>query len=190
MEATDQGHRRVTAMSASRCRTGLWSSTAEVAYYVGNSPISARMRHRNPMPLARREQPALHPRCHVPGGSVPYPYNPGVSQATLLATTSCVQSDFNVNQDATRALGVTHLSGPSWEPLVGNEGAGILMAPLFLLSGDMEIEDAADEDELLAEASDMIPTCIAGIHEFWRNYRKPLFPRGRGRSAGGRRRLH
>ena len=38
----------------------------------------------------------------------------------------------------------------------------------------MEItDDAADENELLAEAGEMIPTCIAGIHEFWRDYQKP-----------------
>jgi hypothetical protein len=36
---------------------------------------------------------------------------------------------------------------------------------------DIELDDgAAGEDELLAEASNMIPTCIAGIYEFWRNY--------------------
>jgi uncharacterized protein len=61
----------------------------------------------------------------------------------------------------------------AWKPLVESDGAGILMAPLFLLNGDMGIDDAADENELLAQASDMIPTCIAGIHEFWRNDRKP-----------------
>ena len=55
-----------------------------------------------------------------------------------------------------------------------DDPAGILLAPLFLLNGDMELDDgAADEDELLVEASDMIPTCVAGIHEFWRNYRGP-----------------
>jgi hypothetical protein len=65
------------------------------------------------------------------------------------------------------------------------------MAPLFLLNGDIEIADsAAGENELLAEASDMIPTCIAGIHEFWRDYRKPPSGLGRSRSGGGRRRLH
>ena len=32
----------------------------------------------------------------------------------------------------------------------------LLLAPLFLLNGDMRFDDgAADEDELLAEASDM-----------------------------------
>src|ERR1700693_2366497 len=62
----------------------------------------------------------------------------------------------------------------AWKPLIESDGAGILMAPLFLLNGDMEIADsAADENRLLEEASDMIPTCIAGIHEFWRSYRKP-----------------
>jgi hypothetical protein len=69
--------------------------------------------------------------------------------------------------------------------------AGILMAPLLLLNGDMEIgEGRADENELLEEALDMIPTCIAGIHEFWRNYRKPQSRRGRSKPGGDRRRLH
>ena len=83
------------------------------------------------------------------------------------------------------------LRATAWEPLLESDGAGILMTPLFLLSGDMEIADSAtDENELLAEASDMIPTCIAGIHEFWRNYHKPPSRRGRSRSGGDRRRLH
>jgi uncharacterized protein len=78
----------------------------------------------------------------------------------------------------------------AWKPLMEHDRAGILMAPLFLLNGDMEIDDAADENELLAQASGMIPTCIAGIHEFWRNYREsPSRPR-RSRSGGGRRHLH
>jgi yecA family protein len=55
----------------------------------------------------------------------------------------------------------------AWEPLVGHEGAGILMAPLFLLNGDMEIDDAADEDALLAQASDMIPTWGRRQHRGW-----------------------
>jgi uncharacterized protein len=77
----------------------------------------------------------------------------------------------------------------AWEPLAGNEDAGILLAPLFLINGDLEIDGANDEYELMAQASDMIPTCIAGIHEFWRNYRKPPSHPRRSRSGGGRR-LH
>ena len=66
-------------------------------------------------------------------------------------------------------LDAVALRPQAWRPLIEDDRAGILLAPLFLLNGDMEIADsAADEDELLAEASDMIPTCIAGIHEFWR----------------------
>jgi uncharacterized protein len=76
----------------------------------------------------------------------------------------------------------------AWKPLVEDGRASILMAPLFLLNGDIELEDGAvGENELLAEASDMLPTCISGIHEFWRNYQKPLSSRGRSRSGGRRR---
>jgi uncharacterized protein len=66
-----------------------------------------------------------------------------------------------------------------WKPLIEDHRAGILLAPLFLLNGDMEIiDDAADENDLLAEAAEMIPTCVAGIHEFWRSYQKPPYTRG------------
>jgi hypothetical protein len=34
----------------------------------------------------------------------------------------------------------------------------------------------------------VLPTCIAGIHEFWRNHRKPLSSRDHGKSA--RRKRH
>jgi uncharacterized protein len=78
----------------------------------------------------------------------------------------------------------------AWGPLVEDDRAGILMAPLFLLNGDMEIGDgAADEHELLAEASDMIPACVAGIHEFWKsNGTKPRSSQRR--SSHGRRTRH
>jgi hypothetical protein len=47
------------------------------------------------------------------------------------------------------------------KPLMEHDRAGILMAPLFLLSGDMKIDNVAGENEFMAQASDMIPTCIA-----------------------------
>ena len=88
-------------------------------------------------------------------------------------------------------LDAVALRPQAWRPLMEDDRAGILMAPLFLLNGDMEIADGAvDENELLAEAADMIPTCVAGIHEFWLGYRKPRSSRDRSRSGGGRRRLH
>ena len=86
-------------------------------------------------------------------------------------------------------LDAVALRATAWEPLIESDDAGILMTPLFLLNGDMEIDDAADEDELMAQASDMIPTCITGIHAFWRNYRESPSRRGRN-GSGGRRRLH
>ena len=71
-------------------------------------------------------------------------------------------------------LDAVALRAQAWTPLMEDDRAGILLAPLFLLNGDVEFDDgAADEEELLVEASDMIPTCVAGIHEFWRNYRGP-----------------
>ena len=71
-------------------------------------------------------------------------------------------------------LDAVALRPQAWKPLIEDHRAGILMAPLFLLNGDMEItDDAADENDLLAEAAEMITTCIAGIHEFWRDYQKP-----------------
>jgi uncharacterized protein len=70
-------------------------------------------------------------------------------------------------------LDAVALRPTAWEPLMEDDRS-ILMAQLFLLNGDMEIADAADENELLAEAADMIPACAAGIHEFWRSYQKPV----------------
>jgi uncharacterized protein len=86
-------------------------------------------------------------------------------------------------------LDAVALRRQAWEPLMEDDRAGILMAPLFLLNGDMAIaEGATDENELLADASDMIPTCVAGIHEFWRGYQKPSYGRGRSRPGCRRRR--
>jgi uncharacterized protein len=85
-------------------------------------------------------------------------------------------------------LDAVALRPKAWEPLIESGNAGILMAPIFVLNGDIEIADGgADENKLLAEASDMIPICIAGIHEFWRTYRKPQSGRGRNRPGGRRR---
>ena len=80
----------------------------------------------------------------------------------------------------------------AWGPVIEDDRAGILMAPLFLPDGDMELAvSAADEHELLAEASDMIPTCVARIREFWENNGSHCKPRSsRGRSRPGHRTRH
>ena len=89
-------------------------------------------------------------------------------------------------------LDAVALRPKAWGPLIEDDRAGILMAPLFLLNGDMEIGDgAADEHELLAEASDMIPTCVAGIQEFWKSNGTNRKPRSsQRRSSPGRRTRH
>jgi len=85
-------------------------------------------------------------------------------------------------------LDAVSLRPQAWAPLIDDDGAGMLMTPLFMLNGDIEIDESGRENELLAEASDMIPTCITGIHEFWRNYRRPLAGRNRSRPGSHRRR--
>jgi uncharacterized protein len=58
----------------------------------------------------------------------------------------------------------------AWRPSIEDDHAGrLIMMPLLLLSGDIEPEEGFDEDKFLAEAPDMIPTCIIAIHAFWRD---------------------
>ena len=86
-------------------------------------------------------------------------------------------------------LDAVALRTQAWRLLIEDDRANILMAPLFLLNGDIKFDDSPnDENELLAEVSDMISTCIAGIHEFWQNFRRP--PSSRGRSRSARRKRH
>jgi uncharacterized protein len=74
----------------------------------------------------------------------------------------------------------------AWEPLVTHRRAGIMIMPILLLNGDAELDVGADstvdEAAFMAEVPDIIPACVAGIHEFWKksNHRKPRSSRGRG----------
>ena len=51
------------------------------------------------------------------------------------------------------------------------------MMPLLLLNGDATFDAGpdgpVDRDAFLAEVPDIVPACVAGIHEFWQNYQKP-----------------
>jgi uncharacterized protein len=88
-------------------------------------------------------------------------------------------------------LDAVALRQETWKLLMDDDDAGRLMLPLLLLNGDIAFKDSmGDVDEFYAEAPDMIPTCIAGIHEFWRDRRpKPVVNAGRSRRRnGGRRR--
>jgi uncharacterized protein len=84
-------------------------------------------------------------------------------------------------------LDAVALRPKAWKTLMEDDRASVLMTPLFLLSGDMvSADDAAVENELLAEAADMIPTCAAGIYEFWQEYQKPRSSRSLREDRWGR----
>ena len=94
-------------------------------------------------------------------------------------------------------LDAVALRTKAWEPLIEHDRAGIMMLPILLLNGDAELDagpdSAIDEDEFLAEVPDIIPACVAGIHEFWKNnatLRKARSRRGRGGPSGRRRHCH
>jgi uncharacterized protein len=91
-------------------------------------------------------------------------------------------------------LDAVALRTQAWRPLIEDDRAGILIMPILLLSGDAQLDtgtdSAVDKEAFLAEVPDIIPACVAGIHEFWKNneaHRKPLSRRDRS-SRGGRRR--
>jgi uncharacterized protein len=101
------------------------------------------------------------------------------------------EGDVIASDWASGFLDAVALRPEAWKPLVEHRRAGVMMMPLLLLNGDAELcvgaGEAVDEDKFLAEVPDIIPACVAGIHEFWRNYRRPSSLRGRSRPGGQRR---
>jgi uncharacterized protein len=92
-------------------------------------------------------------------------------------------------------LDAVALRPKAWEPLITHDRAGMMIMPILLLNGDAELDagpnSVLDEEEFMAEVPDIIPACVAGIHEFWKNkgnHRKPRSSRGR--SSHGRRTRH
>jgi uncharacterized protein len=66
-------------------------------------------------------------------------------------------------------LDAVALRAEAWQPLMEDDDARMLMVPLLLLNGDLDFDDSGhDEDAFLAEAPDIIPACVAAIHQFWR----------------------
>jgi uncharacterized protein len=75
----------------------------------------------------------------------------------------------------------------AWRPLVEDPEALILLMPILALCGDggggspLELDPGEDAD-LLAQAPDLIPACVAGIHGFWKEHRgRPTAGPGRAR---------
>jgi uncharacterized protein len=71
-------------------------------------------------------------------------------------------------------LDAVALRSGAWRPLLDDDGAKQLMAPMFVLAGDITMtDDLTDEDELMAAAAEMIPECIANIRAFWLSIQGP-----------------
>ena len=91
-------------------------------------------------------------------------------------------------------LDAVALRPKAWEPLTKHHKGGMMMMPLLLLNGDAELDAGPDgvihEDKFFAEVPDIIPVCIAGIHEFWKNHGGNHKPPSSGdrHKPGGRRR--
>jgi uncharacterized protein len=67
----------------------------------------------------------------------------------------------------------------AWQPLLDDREAIIMLMPILALCGDAEdgspLELDPEEDaDLLAQAPDHIPECVAGINDFWKERRGRL----------------
>jgi uncharacterized protein len=64
----------------------------------------------------------------------------------------------------------------AWEPLIHHRRARNLLAPLFLLSADPDLDeedgDRVDWEKVAKDAPRTIPICVVGIHDFWRDQRE------------------
>ena len=92
-------------------------------------------------------------------------------------------------------LDAVALRSKAWEPLIEDEQAGIMMLPILLLNGDAELnvgpDDVVDKEAFLAEVPDVVPACVVGIHEFWRDRAARHKPRSSRRQSSSRNRtLH
>jgi uncharacterized protein len=77
----------------------------------------------------------------------------------------------------------------AWRPLLEDREALVMLMPILALCGDAEggspLELDLEEDaDLLAQAPELIPACVAGIDGFWKERRgRPKAGSGRAKSA-------
>src|SRR5215212_10024551 len=77
----------------------------------------------------------------------------------------------------------------AWRPLLEDREALVMLVPILALCGDAEggspLElDLEDDADLLAQAPELIPACMAGIDGFWKERRgRPKAGSGRAKSA-------
>jgi len=71
----------------------------------------------------------------------------------------------------------------AWEPLFSHRKAKLLIEPLLILGDDGEHDherDAGDRwKEFYASRSDVIPNCVIGIYNFWKDYQDRKRPQPR-----------
>ena len=78
-------------------------------------------------------------------------------------------------------LQAVRLRPRAWEPLTRHEEASALIAPLLVLGADDPEHPPfggrplprAEMERLQAHGADIIPSCVLGIHAFWRQRRRP-----------------
>jgi uncharacterized protein len=71
----------------------------------------------------------------------------------------------------------------AWEALFGNRKAKLLVEPLMILGDDGEHDDERDPSdrwkEFYASRSDVIPNCVPGIYNFWKDQQSRQRPQPR-----------
>ena len=80
-------------------------------------------------------------------------------------------------------LDAMELRRTAWDPLFSHRKAKLLIEPLLFLSDDDEFDDERDPDdrwkEFYASRSDVIPDCVFGIYNFWKDYHERRKPQPR-----------
>ena len=80
-------------------------------------------------------------------------------------------------------LDAMELRRTAWDPLFSHRKAKLLIEPLLILGDDGEFDDERDPDdrwkEFYASRSDVIPDCVFGIYNFWKDYHERRKPQPR-----------
>ena len=91
--------------------------------------------------------------------------------------------DVIVSDWAAGFLDAIALRRTAWEPLFNHQRAKVLLEPLSILGDDGESDDERAPDdrwkEFYASKPTVIPTCVLGIDEFWKDYRDRQKPQPR-----------
>jgi uncharacterized protein len=80
-------------------------------------------------------------------------------------------------------LDAVELRRAAWEPLFSHRKAKLLIEPLVILGDDGEHDDERDPSdrwkEFYASRPDVIPNCVLGIYNFWKDYHDRRRPQPR-----------